>query len=163
MHVNKHTHTHKPRHFDRSRLCVTAVSSSARAAIQKALSSNQIVCQCVCVLFLSFLSDTTGVVCFTGHYIVWHMGFAPLLCPGNKAKRAASEWNPWVSCGFHHVQLSLMSADWNWGTDGAPLTGSPAPALGHFVVCQFAVPLLYQLLGEKVVTRSQCDGHTFCE
>lgn len=66
----KQTHTHKPRHFDRSRPCVTAVSSSARAAIQKALSSNQIVCQCVCVLFLSFLSDTTGVVCFTGHYIV---------------------------------------------------------------------------------------------
>lgn len=30
-----------------------------------------------------------------------------------------------------------MSPEWNWGTDGALLTGSPAPALGHFAVCRF--------------------------
>lgn len=40
-------------------------------------------------------------------------------------------------CSFHRVRLSLMSPEWNWGTGGAPLTGSPAPALGHFVVCGF--------------------------
>lgn len=30
---------------------------------------------CVCVHSFSVLSATTGVLCFTGHYIVWHMGF----------------------------------------------------------------------------------------
>lgn len=31
-----------------------------------------------------------------------------------------------------------MSPEWNWGTDEALLTGSPAPALGHFI-CQFSL------------------------
>lgn len=138
--AHTHTHTHGHNHFDGHRLDVTPVTSTARAAIQKAPSSNQIcVSVCVCVLFLSPLHQLPlGWFCFTGHYIVWHMGFAPSLCPGNKAKQAASEWKPSVWCRFHHVQLSLMSPEWNWGTDGPLLTGSPAPVLGHFVVCQLS-------------------------
>ncbi len=52
-HIDRSTHTHTNTDtFDWNRLYVTAVSSSARAAIQKAVSSNQSVCPCMCALSL---------------------------------------------------------------------------------------------------------------
>lgn len=86
-------------------------------------------------------SDTTGVACFTGHFIVWHMGFTPLLCPTtNVAKWAGSEWSSGVWCRFHHVQLPLMLPS----ETGVPLelTGPPGSVLGQFVVCWLSVQLL---------------------
>lgn len=161
-HEHTYTHTSHKQPFWLKQASVSLLSSAKKRPSREPCPRIWL-CVCVCVLFIP--SDTTWLLCFTGHYIVWHMGFARLLCPGNKAKQAASEWSLWVWCIFHQVQLSLMLAERNWGTGQAPLTGSPAPVLGRFVVCCFLVPLLGQQwsLGEQVVTMSQCDRQPFSE
>lgn len=148
--------THNQRNFDGHGLRVT---SAAKAAIQKALSPNQIsVSVHVCSLRPLYQLPLGGW-CFTGHYIVWHMG---LFLSSVQETRPSRQPQNGFWCSFHHVQLSLMSPEWNWGTNGAPLTGSSAPALGHFVVCGFFLFNFWVNLWE-MSTISQCDRHTFCE
>lgn len=148
--------THNQRNFDGHGLRVT---SAAKAAIQKALSPNQIsVSVHVCSLRPLYQLPLGGW-CFTGHYIVWHMG---LFLSSVQETRPSGQPQNGFWCSFHHVQLSLMSPEWNWGTNGAPLTGSSAPALGHFVVCGFFLFNFWVNLWE-MSTISQCDRHTFCE
>lgn len=161
MHLNtftwEHTHTHKQTWCH----CCLFICQSGHP--ESPVLKSECVSLYVCSSS-SFLSDTTGVVCFTGHYFVWHMGFAPLLCPGNKAKRAASEWSPWVWCSFHHVQLSLMSTvklGYWWGSANG-VTGLSAGSLCCVLV---SCPTSGSTSGRAgcYCTMSQCDRHTFCE
>lgn len=134
-----HKYTHKWWHFDGHWLYVTpdylflCQSSHPESPV---LTSD--LCVCACVLFFSSLSATTGMLMLHRELHCLTYGFCSLAWSRKQGQAGSLEWKPWDWCSFHHVQLSLMSPEWNWGTDEALLTGSPAPALGHFVMCQFS-------------------------
>lgn len=150
IHVHtQYTYTHKWTLWLKQTLCHCRLFICQKGHPESPVLESESVCVCVCALFI--LSHTSGLLCFTGHYIVWHMGFAHLLYPGNEAKQAASEWRPWV-CRRFHIQSSCLLAREKLGYRSASIPSAGSICCVLVRTSPYNFWLSGRGLGEQVVT-----------
>lgn len=137
--------THNRRHFDGHRLRVT---SAAKAAIQKALSPNQIsVSVHVCSL-RPLCQLPLGGWCFTGHYIVWHMGL--FLSSVQETRPSGQPQKPRVLMQFPSRPVVFNVTRVKLGYRRGTANGVIGPSARSFCcVWLFPVQLLGQLVGDE--------------